>query len=603
MTIPEHVAFGNPRGMPLGRGVAGAQPLRTASPRSEQDERSGAKPGCAQHTTTAQPTSPEPGKRRSRVPRSPAREGLRSGRSRKNAEPHSHITSARLRGAYDQHPVTMLPPRSAMYRLTALVLISIAALGALETPLVIQSPLNNELTIVINPSVGTMTMYRIQDGKLNQRGSANFLSDISVYEKMIYTEMDGQAVSYLQTGSTNNNPTNGDMILKVLGGIRSSRAEKTAGVSPLSVRAIAAEREFWGKDQPYDGVVRAALSIQYLMLAVPSKRTVMVYDTASEQLNLVAWHNYGPELYVPQVLTSTPLPSEIMKSLPKDVQEDRQKQLQDQLEALTAKAEQAIDTKPSDVWMAAGKQERFVLFDSANHCVMSYEFTSKDLKLLSVRNTEVDMLIPTNWHSTPEIQAAYDNFKQDKGRQAYLTANGITDYIAFQVYVESKQGGTAAAGAGKISPLQANVNQNSGEITLDFTDRRKLVVYRFAGGENQLQLMSFRDYTVDTGIAMLEAEIRSRSAATDLYNNVKKLKNPKLQLLTLQSALKLNPYLYHDLEKDKKIVKDLGTMEGYPAMIEEATKKAAELDQQHDALIKAIDAKRKALAEAKNPKK
>jgi len=490
-----------------------------------------------------------------------------------------------------------------MYRLTALILISVAALGALETPLVIQSPLNNELTIVINPSVGTMTMYRIQDGKLNQRGSANFLSDLSVYEKMIYAEVDGLPISYLQTGSANNIPANGDMILKVLGGIRSSRAEKIAGVSPLSVRAIAAEKEFWGKDQPYDGVVRAALSTQYLMLAVPSKRTLMVYDTASENLKLAAWHNYGPELYVPQVLTSTPLPSEIMNSLPREIQEERKKQLQDQLEALTAKAEQAIDTKPSEVWMAAGKQERFVVFDSANHCVMSYEYTTKDLKLLSVRNTEVDMLIPTNWHSSPDIQAAYDAFKQDKARQAYLAANGITDYIAFQVYVESKQSGTAAAGAGKISPLQANVNQNAGEITLDFTDRRKLVVYRFSGGESLLQLMSFRDYTVDTGIAMLESEIRNRSAATEFYNNVKKLKNPRLQLLTLQSALKLNPYLYHDLEKDKRLVKELGTMEGYPAMIEEATKKAAELDQQREALIKAIEAKRKALAEAKNPKK
>jgi hypothetical protein len=485
-----------------------------------------------------------------------------------------------------------------MHRLAALLLASAAALSALETPLVIQSPLSAGLTIVINPTVGVMTVYKVQDGKLNQRGSANFLSDLSLYQRMIYTESDGQAITYLQTGSTNNDPTNGDMVLRVLGSIKSSRAEKAAGVAPLAVRAIAAEKDFWGKEHPYDGVVRAALSVQYLMLVVPSTRTIMVYDTANEQLALVAWHNYGPELYVPQVLTSTPLPSDIMAKLPQDVQADRKKQLQDQLEALTAKAEQGIDTKPSEVWIAAGKQERFVVFDSANAHVMSYEFTSKDLKLLSVRNTEVDMLIPTQYESSPNIQDAYARFKQDKSRQAYLTVNGITDYLAFQVYVESKQSGAGGGGGGgKVSPLQANVDQTTGEISLDFTDRRKLVVYRFAGGESQLQLKSFRDYTVDVGIAMLEAEIRDLNAAKMLYDNTKKLKNPDLQLLTLGSALKLNPPLYKDVEKDSRLVKTLGTLQGYPALIEEATRKAKELDDQHDALLKAIEARRKELAD------
>src|ERR1043165_8533117 len=197
-----------------------------------------------------------------------------------------------------------------MHRLAALLLASAAALSALETPLVIQSPLAAGLTIVINPTVGVMTVYRIQDGKLNQRGSANFLSDLSLYQRMIYSEDEGQPITYLQAGSTTNSPAYGDMILKVLGSIKSSRAEAKAGVAPLAVRAQAAEKDFWGKDHPYDGVVRAALSVQYLMLVIPSTHPLMVYDTANEQLNLVAWHNYGPELYVPQVLTSTPLPSD-----------------------------------------------------------------------------------------------------------------------------------------------------------------------------------------------------------------------------------------------------------------------------------------------------
>lgn len=484
-----------------------------------------------------------------------------------------------------------------MHRFILLSLLSLTALAALETPLVLLSPVGTEVTVVINPTVGTMTMYTVQDGKLNQRGSANFLSDLSLYEKRVYTEADGQAITYLQTGSLNNLPTNGDMILKVLGGIRSSKAEKEAGVAPLSTRAIAAEKEFWGKERPYDGVVRAALSQQYLMLAVPSKRTLMAYNTANQQLTLAAWHNYGPELYVPQVLTSTPLPSEIMSRLPQEIQDERKQQIQDQLDALIQKAEQGIETKPSEVWLAAGLEDRFVLFDSANARVMSYEVTAKHLKLLSVRNTEVDMLIPTQWNSEPDIQAAYANFKQDKGRQAYLLAHGIEDFLAFQVYVDSRQ---TSAGAGKMSPLQANVNQTTGELILDFTDRRKLVVYRFAGGDTQLQLKSFRDYTVDAGIAMLEAEIRDIKAATMLYGDLKKLKNPQLRLLTLQSALTLNPYLYRDLEKDKLLVKDLGDMPGYPAIVETATQQASERDRQQEALKQAIEAKRKEVAEAKN---
>lgn len=482
-----------------------------------------------------------------------------------------------------------------------LIVVSAAALSALETPLVIQSSQGGDLAVVINPSVGTMTMYRIQDGKLNQRGSANFLSDLSVYEKMIYAEVDGQAISYLQTGSANNVPNNRGMIIDILGKIKSSRAEAAAGVSPLSVRAQTAEKEFWGKDHPYDGVVRAALSVQYLMLVVPAKRTLMVYDTANEELKLVAWRNYGTELYVPQVLTSTPLPSELMSRLPADMQEDRKKALIEQLDALTAKAEQGIEVKPSDVWIAAGRQERFVVFDAANLHVMSYEFTSKDLKLLSVRNTEVDMLMP-KFETSPDIQEVYARFKQDKARAAYLSALGVDDWVAFQVYVETKQSANSG-GAGKISPLQASVNINSGEITLDFTDQRKLVVYRFAGGDTQLQLRSLRDYTVDVGVAMVEAEIRDLKAAAQLYDNAKKLKNPTLQLLSIQSALKLNPLMYKDLEKDSRLVKVLSEQQSYAGIIEEATKAAAQVEASRTALKAAIDAKRKALEEAKKPKK
>ena len=481
-----------------------------------------------------------------------------------------------------------------MSRLIILLLTLVAAVPALDTPLIINNTAGTS-TVFVNPTIGSMTLYNIQDGQLNRVASTNFLAELTLLGSTITRDVDGRAVTALQDGSPNNLPT-AEGFLAELKKLSSPKAE-AAGVKTLADRARAAEKEFWSKENPYDGVVRAALAQNYLMLAIPAKHTLLVYDVSALSFMLVAYHNYGPELYLPTVFGSNPSPAEILKELPQEVQEARKKELEAQIAAMMEVGDQAIALKPSDIYLVAGQGERFAVFDIANSRLMAYEYTGKALALRGIRNVEIDLLIPTAYRSKPDIAEIYRQWTKDRSRQAFLASLGMEkDLISFQLYVEGKQ---KAADSQKSSSFQANVIIGSGDLVLDFADKRKAIVYRFAGGEATMDLKSLRDYTLDAGIALLDADFNNATYATQLIAQAKKANRARIALLTLTSALNLDPTQYRAIEKDKSLVEKVKAEPEYQALMEGAIKRATEIETQRDERRKEAEERKKKAKAAK----
>lgn len=475
------------------------------------------------------------------------------------------------------------------------LLVFAAAISAMETPLTVASP-SGLTAITVNPTLGTMTMYRLNGaGTLDRKGSANFLNDVAFFERYIVAERGDDVYSTLRTGTVNNKPTPEEWMSTVLGSLKQTRKAEEAGILPLLARARNSETEFWSKENPYDGVVRAALGNNYLMVVVPVKRAVLFYDVQNEGFKLVAVTNFGPLLYLPHVYNSTPTPADLLRELPPEVQEERRKQLEEQMEAMLEKPGQTIATKPSDVWVAATTGEKFIIVDIANTRLMSYEYAGKDLRVNAVRNIEVDLMIDSGFKSKPDLRTAYDQFTKNRANKPFLESEGIVDQIDFETYVQSRQGSVGGGGGGggaKASPVQPTVIYSTGDLLIDFTDQRKVLSYRFGGGNTVIELRSMRNYTVDVGIALIEAEIANRDYGIQFLAAAKQQKNPALTMRLIQSALKMNPPLYQAIEKDNRLVKSISDLPEYAPAIEEALTATKKMQADREARIAAAKERR-----------
>ena len=89
-----------------------------------------------------------------------------------------------------------------MSRLIIILLAMAAALPALDTPLVINNTTGTS-TVILNPAIGSMTLYNIQDGQLTRVASTNFLADLMLPASIITAkEIDGQPVTALPVSYT-----------------------------------------------------------------------------------------------------------------------------------------------------------------------------------------------------------------------------------------------------------------------------------------------------------------------------------------------------------------------------------------------------------------
>ncbi len=469
--------------------------------------------------------------------------------------------------------------------------VSATALHALETPLVLKSGGQGGNYAVIEPGTGNVTLYAVEGNTLTKNGSANYLADLSFLEQRPYDERGGIVYSTLRVGDKNCKPTMGDFLASPAFPSKPTAREQAAGLKSYQARAIEAENEFWAKDHVFDGIVRGAYSATVLFLCVPCKHAILLYDCQDRNKGpvLVGWRNYGVELMIPQVFASTPIPSEILAKLPVEVKDDQKKALEEAMKAL-AEGGGAIQLQPSDPWVSAGGGDRFVMVDAPNKHIMTYEYKGKGWEVKSVRNLEVDMMIPTALNSAPDEQRNFSDYIQS--RKAQLAAYGIIpDLPYFKALVGQKQ-----VDSGKVSDVQATGNAD--DIVIDYVKLHKLYVYRLLGANNSLELVSMRDYTLDVGLALQDVEFRADVDAANAWNDAKgsfQKHDNKVGLLSVMLALKRNPCLYKTIEKDP-VHKDLKKLPEWQPLLDEAIKAC-------EAKTKEMEERKKRAEDERNKKK
>jgi hypothetical protein len=283
--------------------------------------------------------------------------------------------------------------------LTALLLIAGWA-SALENSLVMSYPAagggSGGISALVQPATGNITLYSVEGNLTTRYGSANFLADLNHLSAYTITKNGETFYSLLRAGHLASTPTIGELLRSPAFPENPTAKEQAAGIKGLRYRVIDAEDAFWAEEKPYDGVVRGAMSPQYLLICVPIKHALLLYDCQDRNKpQLVSYRNYGVDMMIPQVYNSDPAPQQILAALPPDLQAEQKKAIEAKMEEL--KSSGTIQLQPSDPWIGTGSGDRWVLVDPANKRICTYEHLGKAWVLKSSRNLEVDQLIPRSF--------------------------------------------------------------------------------------------------------------------------------------------------------------------------------------------------------------
>lgn len=433
--------------------------------------------------------------------------------------------------------------------------LAVPAMG-LETPLVVVSGGN---IATINAGSGQIAIYELRDNVNTRKSVKNFLVDLQMLEARV-TQVGDQTYSLVRTGwgpakDAYPKPTP-EEVIQGLFRKDPTPEQKKSGRAADQELVRKAEDEFWSKDHPYDGVVRGAFSGSMLMVVVPAKRAVLFYRSDNEQIKLLNAYNYSPALYVQLAYKSIPNPLELAKSRELDLTKEQQEELINQFKSQDENA--AIQAGPSDVWCCAAGSY-FVLVDSANRRVLTFEDKSKNVELRSARNISVDLMIPVGYGTTPDAaRAASELTSKSKEVVAMLAEWGVKpfDQHTLKALVAMAQAGE---GARKSESLQANCTGS--QVVLDFTAQRKLLTYLINGPGNALQLVSARDYSFDIAIDMLASRANARVEAAEGFKAIEAMAGKgqgEQALARLKTELKFVPTLVDAAHKSAALKKLAG---------------------------------------------
>ena len=460
-------------------------------------------------------------------------------------------------------------------------------LSALETPLVLPAGPNAG---IIDPGLGIVTTVEFTDAGSIRKGFANFLFDLDQLEKRVPPGGDrpDDLFTYLRTGSPKIRPTATEF--QELYPDKPTKVQAEAGQKDLRSQVREAEKTWWATPRNYDGIVRGAYNCEYLMLAFPAKRAVLFYkNTGKETVEYYGSHNYSPLLYVQTAWKSNPNPSQLAKSL--NLDEEEKKALEG---ALASRADGgAPAAAKSDLWctIAGGA---FVIVDSANNKIWSYEIKGATIEVTSVRSLAVDLLIP-GFNTAPGDQIAVDTFARLYGKDIAALGVDKLDLPYIKSFVNaSRVGDSAKAGA-----LQANTARDA--VLLNFTALDKLLSYQYRPGAG-LELKSIRDTTVDQGLALfaraMQEKALARTALNDAGKSTKELSNC-LRLTTY--ALTIDPLLHTEADKNSSLKNALKA--DWDKLMADAVKAEEELIKKREAILAAAVAERERLKAKKSKSK
>jgi hypothetical protein len=462
----------------------------------------------------------------------------------------------------------------------------LAALPAMETPLVM--PAGNN-TGIIDPGLGTITTVEFSDKGSQRKGFANWLFDLDQLERYIVGERNGETFSALRTGSPTCKPSPEDYIKLFPSKPTPKQVEANQKDTQAQVRE--AEKAFWEKPVPFDGVIRGAFTGQYLMLVIPAKRVILFYQTTGkETVELMSYTNYSPVLYTQTAWKSTPDPAQMIKQL--NLDDDERKALEG---ALAARADGgAPQAAKSDVWCAT-IGGGFVVVDSANQKIWSYEVKGQNMELTSVRSMTVDLMAP-GFKTTPTDQDGVDAFSKAYG--PLLRSLGVDKLDA--PFVQALIRNSRVGDSGKAGSFQASATKDT--VVLDFTAQNKLLGYIYRPGAG-LELSTVRDSTVDQGLTLLFRQMKEQEGARKAYEKAAETagKHDAAGALTLLSyALGLDPTLHKDAEKSSALKTELKA--DWDRLMADATKAEEALLAKREKIRKDADAERERLANKKKKK-
>lgn len=471
-------------------------------------------------------------------------------------------------------------------RLPALVstclLSLVGAAWALDQPALMLPGSNGGVSI--NPGIGLATQFALESNQIRRLGFTNFLDDLTYLENTINGTVNDIAYSNLRVGSPDFTPTV-DGLIKMFPD-KPSKKDAENGRPSMQARLRSAEDEFWAKVPAYDGVVTGAYNGQYLMLAIPSKRAVIFYENANENLVLKGWYNIGPALFVNSVLKSEPEPAKILQQLDLDTEE--RKSLEG---AFAGKPDETPRLQPSQFWCLPSPIG-FALIDSANLKIITFTIPGKKVELRSVRNLTVDLLIP-EWKTLPTDVDAVAQFKRSKSAQ--LAEAGITTLDV--PYVKALVSQTAVGDSGKAGSFQPIANGRY--LTLTFPAAHKIISYNTEGANNSLELISVRDTTFDSGLAILDQQFKARVQGQNMLKIAERDagRNPSSALNLVKAALTYAPHLHLAVEKNAAF-KPLSKLADWDKVLADATKAA----DANKAKLEAIETAAKAERERRKKK-
>ena len=491
---------------------------------------------------------------------------------------------------------------------SALLLALAAALPGADTPLVI--PSGGSLIAVVEPGAGAVGLYSQDPSGSIRKGGGLIRAEVEFFERLIYAERGGSPYSWLRMGSPNNSPTSEMLVEQLTKSLQTALVKLPKDpAKPMAVRIREAENAFWSQDHAYDGKMVGAISDKYLMIGIPSKRALMLYDTANEDLRFTAMRALGPELYISSAFgASKPQPQEVIEAGLKGLRtritdakalREAEDSARTQLETLALGPgvgdpnQPAAALPPIDLWIGAGPRGTFLVVETTGPRAMLFQYDGAALNLRAVRNLALDLaandIAGEAIKSRPGENQLLDAVLADQGRlqlaqrHRIIDLGGETNREKLREALRGQLAGLVAtrSAGGQVTSLDAAINVSEGKIiaTLVLPQQRRIIGLDFTGG-NQLDLASIRNYSVDLGVAILSRMINERLQAQDAYGAAGKQAStgqPTIAKRNLELALGLDPFLHERAARDQAFSKVRGEAWWQP-LIDETAAKAAALD-------------------------
>ena len=483
------------------------------------------------------------------------------------------------------------------------------------------------LAAIIDPTLGSIQVMSFQLNSSEYKRSSSFLRFIEGLDaRPAGPEPQVAGMSAMRVGGFTQGAqaVTSPSPLRLLAEIEAASRQRVAalnarpGAVEQAVRIREMEDAYWNSERPFDGKVSAAANGDALLIGVPSKRTLVLYDlvkVADRNFEPVAFRPTSAEMFMPAIWgTSLPDQTAILRQCTEALRrryaanpEELKRAEEAANEAINAfsvgpgvaAAAAPVSPLPQPDWWiggisgangaAANSNQPFVLIDAATRRMMLYRIEGSAIVLKAVRNIGIDLYAfslagdhfgsrPTDAEAlrtllsrTDYMLAAQRYRLLDLPKEPALQVESLRSQLTSLVSSQRKSGGSGQR------PLQAVTMGD--QVIVSLPAERKVLTFLTNGG-NALNLTSLRDTTVDQGVSVLATMIRDREEAGQIMAQLVKgaATIPVEQLRRyLDHCLTRDPFLVAQIDGNPAFVKFVGEAWWQP-LVDAAKAKAKEIE-------------------------